>query len=99
MPNAGEKRITPRGETPSLFALDGGIGAARPLPSPPYIPRLRPRRPPLAPRFVDVAQRRGLRTKVGQLPHPRGEVAPGGSVGETSAKPGSALGPFERSGA
>jgi hypothetical protein len=35
-----------------------------------------------------VGPRCDLRGKAGQLPHPRGEVAPGGNVGETTAKPG-----------
>jgi hypothetical protein len=41
-----------------------------------------------APRFAHVGPRRGVGAKVGQLPHPRGEVAPGGTVGETTAKRG-----------
>jgi hypothetical protein len=44
--------------------------------------------PVLRARFSHVSARRGIRAKVGRLPNPRGEVAPGGDVGETTAKCG-----------
>jgi hypothetical protein len=44
--------------------------------------------PAIRPRFVHVSARRGVRAKVGRLPNPRGKVAPGGDVGEPTAKPG-----------